>query len=326
MKLRGILIFLCKIVITCSLLFSFIIVINGDYIKLRDRVKNYFSTIKGFKGHDRIAAKAKMTSLNQAMPHSFVHLLKLSDNQEKPDIEYINNCIHYYEMIAEFMPNQPDAYGMLGFLYYHIQDIEKSIYFYKKAIALNSGFFWYHYNLGVIYFENEQFFEAVGYLSEAMQKDISMVLRMIFLSKLHIQMKANIKGIDETILPNFVQGQKNCLRMLVFSLYHLNEFEKMFNIAVNAIKSNFDQEGYFFCYAGLAAYEMKDYKKAIELLNESIRKNSDHPDALNYLGLSLKALGQEKQSKEVLSKASVLLKIKKRDTWFDKRYLHLQLF
>jgi len=52
------------------------------------------------------------------------------------------------------------AYGMLGFCYYHLGKHKEAVSFYRKALEINPYFFWFHYNLGVVYFKKGQYEQA----------------------------------------------------------------------------------------------------------------------------------------------------------------------
>lgn len=249
----------------------------------------------------------KLKVLNHYLP-SGGQWAKFVENPERLNRKELEEFAVYYKKVIHYMPQRADAYGMLGFCYTHLGEDDKAISSYKKAIQLEPHFFWPHFNLGVIYFKNGQYKQAVKTLQKAMATSSSHALAFIKLSKMYQDIVGRRRDSDDTIQKRLDGGYRDCFALLVSGYYHLRNFPVMLRTATHVINSSFGNKDAAYYYAGIAAYELKAYERGAFFLQEGIRRNPHNVHALHYLGLCLKALGKEKMSVMILQKAESLPK------------------
>jgi len=260
---------------------------------------------------NKVKEGVMVRTLNRLMP-SYAYLVDIEENREKPDRAKLKKYLDYYEEIVEYYPNMADAHGLLGFCYYHSGEHQKAISSYEKAIEINSRFFWFHYNLGVIHFKNSRYAMAAEALENAAATNLEHALVFIRMSEMIYQpilleafQVSNRSGMDQ-----LRAGYRDGHVLQVLSQYYLKNYEEVMRIARFVITSGLDHQEFFYYYAGLAAYELKEYQKAIALLELAVEKAPHHADTFRYLGLCLKALGRDKDAVKAVARFIILSKTK----------------
>lgn len=109
------------------------------------------------------SAKAYMHRLQRdetwAM-HPVDHLL---DQKVSPDSPYLRRGLRYYKTLLGLAPHLSQAHGIKGYCYYYLDKKERSIRAFLKAVDIEPRFYWHQYNLGLIYYERQDFDKAAEY-------------------------------------------------------------------------------------------------------------------------------------------------------------------
>jgi len=113
----------------------------------------------------------KLRMLNAAIPDSFSPLMATIFVQENLKGDVLAPYIKFYKRVIKYFPNRADAHGMLGFCYYHMGDKGQALIYYRKAAELEPSIFWFHYNLGVIFFQKGFIDYARRFFYRALQTD-----------------------------------------------------------------------------------------------------------------------------------------------------------
>jgi len=91
--------------------------------------------------------------LNQFVPKTFAPIVQAVRSETRMSRDDVMPYWVYYKIIVKHRPGRADAHGLLGFMQYQLGKTDKSIRSYNRALELNPHFFWYYYNLGIIYRE-----------------------------------------------------------------------------------------------------------------------------------------------------------------------------
>ncbi len=111
--------------------------------------------------YEKIRFGIKIRIIDNMMPNSFRHLTDLAQGKVLADQDQLRIVyIPFYEKIVAFFPDQSDAMGMLAYCYFFNGRARDAFLLYQKASELSSGCFWFHYNLGVLYFRDGNFANA----------------------------------------------------------------------------------------------------------------------------------------------------------------------
>jgi tetratricopeptide (TPR) repeat protein len=158
---------------------------------------------------DKINYGLRLRTLNFMMPSSYDYLLalegKASDVRLNEDHENIlRGYINFYEKVVEYLPQRADAYAMLGFCYYHLNDYQKSVLMYKKAFDLSPQFFWFAYDLGVIQYQLKNYPVASAFFQQAVKTDPNQTYSVLI----------NSREIYKRIYGTFAEPEKELINRL----------------------------------------------------------------------------------------------------------------
>jgi len=274
--------------------------------------------------NDRAVKHGAAFQLDHVHPNyvHYVNLAQLSQNTAAPKEESLNDFKKYYKQLVRIMPNKSEAYGMLGYLDYHLGNQEAAIDQYQRAIEINPHFFWFFHNLGILYYQNEQYADAVKMFQQALDKDKKFALQFITLSKkvympLIYRKHPKCSGPECRLEPaekiqlvlksksHLDQAYEDCIALLASSYLKMGNYKNVFRLLDKADGLGYHRENFYY-YAGIAAYETKDYDQSNNLLLIHLKNNPNHADGYLYLGRSLKAMNQEDASSKALRKGNLL--------------------
>lgn len=102
----------------------------------------------------------RATILNNIRPRSFDYLIEIYNQGKDGGRGHLKEYLNYYNKVSDYVPSQSEALGLSGFCYYYLGDKKRSLVNYSKAVELNPDFLWFYYNIGVIYFTQNQYQQA----------------------------------------------------------------------------------------------------------------------------------------------------------------------
>ena len=112
----------------------------------------------------------KIKTLNYLLPLD-ADLLEFRDHPDQMDRDKLKDILIYYRSIYGFEkkdPEGPAPCGIAAYAFYYSGKKDTAIEYYNKAIRLNNRFFWFYYNLGVIYYNDEHYDKAIEYFAKAL--------------------------------------------------------------------------------------------------------------------------------------------------------------
>ena len=276
---------------------------------------------------EKVFSHARAATLSRFSP-SFDDLADTLENHKQFDPKKLREYVEYYEKVVEYTPGNAEAYALLGFFYYHSGKYKKAIALFRKSIKLNPRIFWFYYNLGTIHFKLGQYDQAVIAFKKALLTNPSDTTTLISSSRIYLPIfLARLKShndidVEQKVLSQFQWGYQECSRLLVLSYDHLEDFKQLINYAAEAMQASFFDPEIFY-HAGRAAYQLKEYEKAVFFFQECVKEDLNNSDAYYYLGLSLKELNHPSLSQAALQKAAYLRATQ--DAAFSKKERELRL-
>ena len=260
--------------------------------------------------YEKIKFNMQIRVLNSIMPNSFASLIKATAPEKKHNDTEIVSYIRFYQRVVDFFPEQADARAMLGFCYFHREDISRAMANYQKAFEINKDVFWTNYNLGILYVLTHQDKEAEVYLKRATVADSQKTLNFILTSNVIYRSIMVDAGISvEELKVNLKEGYFQA-NMLLLKIYERQKnFSEMILTAQNALKTNLPHKEFFYYTIGFALYQLKDYTQARLYFQECLKINSSLSDAYQGLALTFQMLGKDKAAVAALKKSASAQKV-----------------
>ena len=254
--------------------------------------------------YEKVSAHARGAALSRLMP-SFDYLHNLAAGFEELDVKKLEEYEYYYAKVVEFVP-RAEAFGILGYIYFQLGKDKKALPCFQTAIVLNPSAFSFYYNLGIIYFRRQFYGEAIEAFKKAVATSIDDNLSFITSSKMYYPFLDPSDDMAHQLKSYLRKSFRNAYRLMIISSLYLKDYQQLLRWASEAIASALDDNKDFYYYAGLASFHIKDYKQAGAFLKEYVTANPGDGDGMYYLGLTLKALGEDSGAGKVLQKAELL--------------------
>jgi len=254
--------------------------------------------------------------VNNAIPQTMSRLTPPIDyfddfisKQNNYDRFKLMDCIYYHKAVAKYFPFQKaESLGMMGFCYERLGQKQLAIDAYKQSIASNPDYFWPYYDLGVIFYNQNQYSKAAEYFQNAAEEDPVKTIVLLSRSKVYNDVRLSDGTGSYNVIQSIKEGQKQAMILMMESLNKLGLYDQLLAVAINGIKQGTDDEGIFYYYAAVAAYYQKYYPQSLRFLQISLQANANNPDAYLYMGMGLKMVGQEGPAQLFIQRASLMNK------------------
>lgn len=250
----------------------------------------------------------------------------------------IDEAIDIYKRAIEVVPDDISIHEKLAYLYAGKDDIKKAIKEFKSAVSLDSTNLDYHLRLGIMYLEDKEYTTALDefnlilisipdspvanyytgltYIEMAQyEKGREHLLKIKPESELYIESIIRISfsykkegKMDEAIdyvMSKIKEGIKapELYRFTVAILQEAKKYDEAIAVANDGI-SNFHDSIELYYQLAFVYDEMDNIDKAVEQMEKILKKNPDHPDALNYIGYTWADRGENlEESEEMIKKA-----------------------
>jgi tetratricopeptide (TPR) repeat protein len=226
----------------------------------------------------------------------------------KPTYNYrrLLDCIYYHEKVARYFPYQKaEANAMSAYCYERQGNHRKALELYHASIDNNPNYFWPYYNMGVIYYRAKNYGNAYKYFQQALSQDPVKTIVLLQRSKVYSDVKLSDEIGKYDIMEAYKQGRQATFILLMDSLFKSGEYAQLSQAALAAMNEGFrDDVSYF--YAGAGAFHQKAIEESARFLQMAIAKNPRSPEAYMYLGLCLRAAGQEQDAARFLKTSDEL--------------------
>ncbi len=155
--------------------------------------------------HKKLIQESKISVLNRTLP-PFQQLINDKTPVNTIEESTLVRFQRYYTRVTDYIPNRADAYSMLGYIQFHLNNDEGAITAYKEAIKINPHVFWFHYNLGLLYLKQNQSKEALREFRQALETNPKLTLIYISQSRVYWRIYMHQKDFKSTLTTRLKQG------------------------------------------------------------------------------------------------------------------------
>ncbi len=240
----------------------------------------------------------KIARVNMFVPDSLHNLINVSEGKDKVDKKEFMDYIAYYKQLQKLDPTRAETYGILAFCYYWLGEYKKSEESLLKAIELNPNFFWYYYNLGVIYFQQGRYKDAVKMFDKSLVSSPALSLMYIRSPQtLHRSILNTDNDFAAGIEQRLKQGRCKAELLRLAGYYYLKQYKHTVILAQRCIAlDTCADKDYCLCFLGMALYKLGAYNKAAYFLRKSFVENGGYAEGYDYYSRIIKRFGAVEKS------------------------------
>jgi non-specific serine/threonine protein kinase len=219
---------------------------------------NYQRTLDWLDKAEIMAKKALV--LDPELVEAHLTLGRVYDFERKNTM-----AIEEFKKVTEFRPNSNDPYRRLGYVYlYNLYDYTKAINFFQKALEIRPTDAKSYRGLGLSYTSLRKYDEGIKYIK---------------------------KGLE--IAPDDIY----LLTFLADACRYKREFDQASDVYNKALKYYPDDPTISYYIGGLVYYSKKEYDKAIEVFEKSIKQGMSEFMVLVNIGSAYQHKGDKREAK-----------------------------
>lgn len=180
----------------------------------------------------------KVKTLNFLMPDA-QDIRMFNEHPDKMDREHLKSILIYYKKVCDFQsrdPEGPAPCSFAAYAYYYLGNTKKAVSLYEKAVIDNQYFFWFHYNLGAIYFNEGRYDKAAGEFSRAVNMPASNSMYFLTLTKTYKDVALLLKIGPETLGSSLMEGYNQANELMVISKMLLTNPAMKTQIGIDKVK------------------------------------------------------------------------------------------
>ena len=160
----------------------------------------YLAIIAGFllwTDYKTVVRSAQLQTLSRLTP-SFDYYQEFFRDPSQSDPRSLRECLYYHKTVADLVPAAAgEAWGVAGFCAYELGRKKEAVSLLEKSIVQNPVFFWDHYNLGVMAFNQGDYERAGKAFSRAVQLDPKYTVFLLARSKVYADIRRSFQdGYD----------------------------------------------------------------------------------------------------------------------------------
>lgn len=229
--------------------------------------------------------------LNRVVPDSMEELVVFAKAPQGRPTEFLKKYLLFFKTTTQLVSNSSAAWGMMGYCYVFLGDLTRAEKHYRKAVKIEPGFFWFHYNLGVIYYNQGRFDEATRWLQKAINCRAEDALIFINSSKIYHELNRHASDTGYETESGMVGGYQEAHDMLAKAYFNQKKYNETIIVLENAARLQLISQAVLYYYSGLVAIELNDFDRAAGLFQRCLKEDPNRLGAYYYLGVSLQKMG-----------------------------------
>jgi tetratricopeptide (TPR) repeat protein len=247
-----------------------------------------------------IEMRVKVRHLNDAIPNFSDMIVFSRDPSARKDMDW-GPYKNYFKLILSYLPDDMITRQLLGYVEYHTGQEQEAIQLFKSSTMINGhDLFWSNYNLGVLYYQKGMWAQASVYLLKAIESNLKLMAYFMQDSLIYKQIFIS-PYFKYSVMDELKNAQAQAFILLLSSLDNMKQYDKMVMIADLGLENQDPSyKDAFYFDAGLAYFEMGQYKNAFVLFQKSLAIEKNNPDVYYYIATIYQKAGQLEQAREFL--------------------------
>jgi tetratricopeptide (TPR) repeat protein len=252
-------------------------------------------------------------------------------NASRPGGDYVHACAYglkpfdesefrralaYYKTLMLGKPWTPMVQANLGFCYFYLKDLPKSVEAYRKAIEIAPRIYTFYFDLGFISLLQKDYKGAAELFEQA--RAILPDGRENLLTALNISPKYHDQPVlqEGSLFMRNYEWDKRLIYVNLGTAYlKLEDFKRLLTISLEGI-AHFPQDPQLYYYAGIAAFNLGYYQDAAGFLSRAIEIAPNYAEAYYMMAKLMQTVNQQELYMVNMSKAE---KYKREGSWKRNR-------
>ncbi len=189
----------------------------------------------------------------------------------------------YMDLVLSYVADDPVGQSIQGALLCQSGDCKKGVRLLEKSSQKAAVLFWPDYNLGVYYYKQGQYKEAVDHLQRATQIPSAVIAKFMLESIMYRQIFSS-RVFDVSLESRIQYAQQGARILLLASLDKMGADAMLWTYATKNIEAHeYPQMAPFYYYAALAAFKTQQLDKAVLLFQKTVELDPKAPWAYFWL-------------------------------------------
>jgi tetratricopeptide (TPR) repeat protein len=207
--------FVCLCFILLSLLY---IDFRHDPLKAKKHLKSIPILSSLITEREKLERRAKVITLNHEIPEFGGLVQFIEDPSQQSSLE---SYIQYYSALTNVFPDLAEGHAVLGFCYFYSAKKDSAIEEYKRAVELKPSFFYFYYDLALIYLDRANYYAAHELFKKALACDVKQTLGTILSSKTFLQLMGGMSEDEKKKMLGLQEDYRKASEYLVIAEYCL---------------------------------------------------------------------------------------------------------
>jgi tetratricopeptide (TPR) repeat protein len=201
------------------------------------------------KEHDLAEQKSKIMAISYYYPY-FPYYAGIVAGREQPKKEWMEGYYlgrpyifqDYYRMASDLFPEIDAPHFLLGYCDYYMGDLDTARAQFEKTVDLNPYFFWSYYDLGVIYFQQRDYYKSAVILNKALSLRKEYTLEILHQSAFYMQIWRYLSDPKQALANNLGEGQNDGMLLLAACFVKAAGYDQALQIIQSAGSNPWHQQ------------------------------------------------------------------------------------
>lgn len=223
-------------------------------------------------------------------------------NKDKIDKNLVSKAEVYFRALLGYLPSNALARANLGFCYFYLNEKERAIESYKKAIESEPRLYTFYYDLAYIYLVSKDYSNSIESFFDSLSRIPASKAYYYSILGSNVKIIEGLKKQIDMLYQRSLYDREQIFVNIAEAYYQMKDYNNMKKISLEGLKV-FRNNDRLYYYAGLSFYYVKDYRKAVEYLTVATRLEPNHSKAYYFRAESFKELGLGSNFKSDMKRA-----------------------
>lgn len=172
-----------------------------------------------YKGTDIYLMKVK--TINHVVPQSMAEQAAFMFHPHFDQGGALEQAINYHKTVVKLVPDSWSDWGFLGYAYFFNGDMRRAKLCFLKADVHEKDFFWYSYDLGMVYLREGQYDLAGQAFAKSISTDFPRTLYLMHAYKAYNLLMPEVLTSGYSVEAGLYSAVKNAQAMLAVCHYRL---------------------------------------------------------------------------------------------------------